>query len=108
MEAVARQFDQTTLNHVAEKYHVAIVEQLSLDLPLELAGAAITQERNENYWKLRSQARWTNCDPSKHGGSHKQLYFERNLQDVLEECASDPIPAVSCARQQAYLLGTLQ
>jgi hypothetical protein len=61
-----------------------------MDLPLELAGAAMTQESNEIYWKLRSQARWTNCDPSKHGDSYKQLFFERNLQDVLEECASIP------------------
>ena len=90
VEAVARQFDETTLTHVAEKYHVPIVEHLPLDLPLELAGAAITQECNEKYWKLRSEARWTNCDASKHGGSYKQLFFERNLQDVLEEYAREP------------------
>lgn len=90
VDAVAKQFDETTLSHIAEKYHVPIVEHLALDLPLELAGAAITQECNEKYWKLRSQVRWTNCDSSKHGGSYKQLFFERNLQDVLEECASEP------------------
>lgn len=90
VEAVASQFDETTLSNAAEKYHVPIVDQLPLDLPLELAGAAITQERNEKYWKLRSQGRWTNCDASQHGGSFKQLFFERNLQDVLEECASGP------------------
>jgi hypothetical protein len=88
VEAVASQFDQTTLQHVAEKYHVPVVERLPLDLPLELAGAAITQEGNENYWKLRSQARWTNCDSAKHGCSYKQLFFERNLQDTLEEWVS--------------------
>lgn len=81
---VAGSFEQHTLPKVPNAYHTQIVQQLPLDLPLELAGQAI---RDEAYWKRRSQARWTNCDALKHGGSYKQLFFERNLQDTLEECA---------------------
>lgn len=84
VQAVAEQFERSTLLHVSEKFHETVVEKLPLDLPLELAGTAIS---NETYWKHRSQARWTNCDASKHGGSFKQLYFERNLQDTIEEYA---------------------
>lgn len=82
MQAVANQFERSTLCHVSPNFHGAVVEKLPLDLPLELAGTAISDEA---YWKHRSQSRWTNCDANKHGGSFKQLYFERNLQDTIEE-----------------------
>lgn len=40
---------------------------------------------DEDYWKRRSSARWRNLEPSAHGNSWKQLYFEKNLQDALEQ-----------------------
>jgi hypothetical protein len=83
---VAEAFHKTTLENVPRTYHSRIVDLLPLNLPLELAGQAI---KEESYWKQRSQARWTNCDCLKHGSSFKQLYFERNLQDTIEECALD-------------------
>ena len=85
---VAVAFEKSTLQNVPQAYHTRIVDLLPLDLPLELAGQAI---KMESYWRQRSQARWTNCDPLKHGSSFKQLYFERNLQDTLEECVP-PLP----------------
>ena len=78
-------FQQQTLPKVPSAYHAQVVDRLPLDLPLETAGQAI---RDESYWKRRSQARWTNCDTLKHGGSYKQLFFERHLQDTLEECGA--------------------
>lgn len=93
---VARGFQKQTLSKVPEEYHAKIVDLLPLDLPLELAGQAIKLER---YWKRRSQSQWTNCDVLKHGGSYKQLYFERHLQDHIEECAF-----VRCCAQGASCL----
>jgi len=58
-----------------------ITSRLPLDLDIELAGTCIS---NEEYWRRRSQKRWRNCDPTAHGQSWKQLYFELNLQDTLE------------------------
>ena len=81
---VARAFHKQSLQEVPPSYHAQVINLLPLDLPLELAGQAI---QHEEYWKQRSAARWTNCDPVKHGMSYKQLYFERNLQDTIEECA---------------------
>jgi hypothetical protein len=85
---VAGEFQRSTLNKVPKTYHKQIIELLPPDLPLELAGQAI---QDETYWKRRSQARWSNCDTLKHGGSYKQLYFERNLQDAIEECVSNAL-----------------
>jgi hypothetical protein len=81
---VAHDFKKATLNSISTAYHSRVVELLPLDLPIELAGETI---QDEAYWKRRSQARWTNCDPAKHASSYKQLYFERMLQDTIEEYA---------------------
>ena len=88
MQQVAGHFRRTTLAEVPRAYHGRVVELLPLDLPLELAGQTI---EDEAYWKRRSQAQWTNCDSSKHGSSYKQLFFERTLQDTLEECDADAL-----------------
>jgi hypothetical protein len=80
---VARDFKKSTLGRIPSHYQSRVVELLPLDLPIEMAGETI---QDESYWKRRSQARWTNCDPAKHGSSYKQLYFERMLQDTIEEC----------------------
>lgn len=45
-------------------------------------GTLITSER---YWARRASARWRNCLVDAHGKSWKQLYFERNLEDALEQ-----------------------
>lgn len=58
-----------------------IVGNLSIDLPLQIATVLITEE---SYWQRRATARWKNCDTMPHGGSWKQLYMERNLQEAIE------------------------
>ena len=91
---VAQEFQRNTLTKVPAQYHGKLVHLLPLDLALELAGQAIL---DESYWERRSKARWTNCDVLKHGGSFKQLYFERNLQDTIEECALIHQTQMMCA-----------
>ena len=59
-----------------------IVALLPLDLHIEMAGKVIFSEA---YWRRRSKARWLNADVAAHGRSWKQLYFEKNIEDALEE-----------------------
>jgi hypothetical protein len=80
-------YDSKTLQHVATAHHLQIIDRLPLDMPLELAGSTIV---DEGYWRRRSQMRWAICNSAQHGGSYKQLYFERHLQDTIEECARTP------------------
>lgn len=42
----------------------------------------------EDYWKRRASEKWRNCDIACHGDSWKQLFFERNLNEFLEEYAN--------------------
>lgn len=59
-----------------------VVDNLSLDLPLDIAAVLIA---GEGYWQRRAAARWKNCDTLPHGSSWKQLYMERNLQEAIEQ-----------------------
>mmetsp|Transcript_14515 Transcript_14515/g.31579 ORF Transcript_14515/g.31579 Transcript_14515/m.31579 type:complete len:396 (+) Transcript_14515:216-1403(+) len=83
IKVVAANFeDSPNFGPLSDKLVKKIVDILPLDLPIELAGTIIT---DEDYWKRRSSARWKNCEVATHGNSWKQLYFERNLQDAIEQ-----------------------
>ena len=40
---------------------------------------------DDEYWRRRCNARWKNTEVVAHGYSYKQMYFERNLQDAVEQ-----------------------
>ncbi|KAF5833356.1 flagellar associated protein [Dunaliella salina] len=83
VQVVALNFEENpTFGQLPEKYIRKITNILALDLPLELVGSLIN---DEDYWKRRCNARWKSLEPSAHGNSYKQMYFERNLQDAIEQ-----------------------
>ena len=77
---------QPSFGSLDKENKAKVVDLLSLELPLELVGPVIEEEV---YWKRRSQARWSNLELSAHGDSWKQLYFEKNLANTLEDF--DPV-----------------
>lgn len=72
---------------------------LPSDLPLNITGALINRE---SYWKRCSLERWPINETTNHGSSWKQLYFEKNLKEYLEEFD----PAVTSAADFEELLET--
>nr|A8HMZ4.1 RecName: Full=Dynein regulatory complex subunit 5; AltName: Full=Flagellar-associated protein 155 [Chlamydomonas reinhardtii] len=83
VKVVAANFEGCpTFGPLPDKYVKRIIDILPLDLPLELVGSLIA---DEDYWRRRSQARWKNCEVAAHGYSWKQLFFERNLMEFLEQ-----------------------
>eukprot|EP00798_Chlamydomonas_sp_ICE-L_P006722 gene6722-3393_t len=83
VRVVASNFEACpTFGPLPDDYVKKVTDILPLDLPLELAGTII---HDEDYWRRRSCARWRSCESTAHGYSWKQLYFERNLQDALEQ-----------------------
>ena len=77
---------QPSFGSLDKENKAKVVDLLSLELPLELVGPVIEEEV---YWKRRSQARWSNLELSAHGDAWKQLYFEKNLANTLEDF--DPV-----------------
>lgn len=83
IQVVADNFElQPSFGNLSGKFTKKVTENLTLDLPLELAGTLI---EDETYWARRGKSRWKNCEVSAHGNSWRQLYFERNLECCLEQ-----------------------
>lgn len=83
IKAAAANFETSpSFSKLSDKHVRKIISILPLDLPLELVGTLIN---DEDYWKRRCHARWKNMEVTAHGYSYKQLYFERNLQDAIEQ-----------------------
>ena len=82
IEVVAKEFrNRPTFGKLNEGYIRKVVALLDVELPLEVVGQLII---DEHYWRRRACKRWRNLEVSQHGGSWKQLYFERNLAEALE------------------------
>ncbi len=82
IKAVASGFDSRPLGSLDADCVQQVVDNLSVDLPLEVAAVMIA---GEGYWQRRAAVRWKNCDTLPHGNSWKQLYMERNLQEAIEQ-----------------------
>jgi hypothetical protein len=82
------------LQKIPEKYIARVLSTVSTEIPLTVAAVAIPdmpssepvgpQGKDLNYWRRRAMKHFSHCDPSKHGHSWKQLYFERHVAKILE------------------------
>ena len=59
-----------------------VLEKISTSLPLKVTANLV---EDEGYWQRCCRAKWNICDVSKHGGSWKRMFFERYLQNIIEQ-----------------------
>lgn len=57
------------------------MSQISTDLPLKVTALLID---DEGFWERCCRARWELCEISSYGNSWKRMYFEKNLQQIIE------------------------
>lgn len=69
------------LNKLLSKHQTKVLEKISVDLPLKVTALLVD---DEGYWQRCCKARWEICDVSDYGGSWKRMYFEKNLQEIIE------------------------
>ncbi|OCT79585.1 dynein regulatory complex subunit 5 [Xenopus laevis] len=74
------------LEKLLPKHRVKVLERISTSLPLQLTANLIGYE---NYWRRCCTERWPVCDVSRYGGSWKRLFFERNLEYLIEHFIPD-------------------
>lgn len=63
------------------KYRDRVLNSISTDLPLSISAPLIPDDA---YWKKCATRKFLNCDPSRHGGSWKRLFFENYVQNLVE------------------------
>ena len=69
------------LNDLLPKHKAKVLEKISTSLPLKVVAHLV---EDEGYWKRCCKARWHICDVSAYGNCWKRMYFERNLQEIIE------------------------
>ena len=69
------------LNDLLPKHQGNVLSRISTALPLTVTALLVD---DEGYWQRCCKARWEICDVSAYGDSWKRMYFERNLQQIIE------------------------
>lgn len=69
------------LDDLLPKHKVRVLERISTDLPLKITANLVD---DEGFWKRCCKARWEICDVAAFGNNWKRMYFERNLQSIIE------------------------
>ncbi|XP_065052349.1 dynein regulatory complex subunit 5-like [Rhopilema esculentum] len=70
------------LHDLLPKHKTKVLENLSPKLPLSVTANLV---QDNGYWKKCCRARWNVCDVSLYNDNWKQMYFERNLEEIIEK-----------------------
>ncbi|KAJ3276113.1 T-complex-associated testis-expressed protein 1 [Terramyces sp. JEL0728] len=83
LKAIVKNFERSPdLYTLPAKHREAVINSISIDLPLSIAGPIIP---DEDYWKRRSKTRFVYASVASHGNSWKRLFFELHLKEVIEK-----------------------
>ncbi|XP_056410587.1 dynein regulatory complex subunit 5 [Hyla sarda] len=74
------------LEKLLPKHRSKVLDGLSTSLPLSVTANLIT---HEDYWRRCCTERWPTCDVSCYGFSWKRLFFERHLENLIENFIPD-------------------
>lgn len=76
--------DQPVLEELPEKFKSKLLAQLDTRMPLALTAPLVS---DDSYWRRCAEATpgWAPCNIKEHDGSWKKLFFERTVQDLIEE-----------------------
>ncbi|KAL5257068.1 hypothetical protein ACHWQZ_G012106 [Mnemiopsis leidyi] len=69
------------LDELKPKHKDKVLEALATDLPLKITAPLVS---DEGYWKRCCKSRWSVCDTDQYGDSWKRMFFERNMEDLIE------------------------
>lgn len=69
------------INDLMPKHKKKVLEKLDTKIPLKVTAKLI---EDEGYWKRCCKDRWEICDVSAYGDSWKRMYFEKNLENIIE------------------------
>jgi len=77
--------EKPILKDLPEAFQAKLLKKLDISMPIEITAHLISDEA---YWERCCMARqeWQPCRVADYGRSWKRLYFERNLEALLEGC----------------------
>ncbi|XP_001635891.2 dynein regulatory complex subunit 5 [Nematostella vectensis] len=96
--------DNPILDNLLPKHKSKVLEALSTQIAMKVTSGLVS---DENYWKRCCKSRWEVCDIAKHGNSWKRMYFERNLEGIIESFvpeSTDPMPLYDTLKLSAQFV----
>ncbi|KAG9465554.1 hypothetical protein GDO78_018099 [Eleutherodactylus coqui] len=78
--------DNPILEELPPEHRSTVLDRLPTSLPLPVTATLISRE---DYWRRCCTKRWPACDISHYGFSWKRLFFERHLQNLIENFIPD-------------------
>jgi len=83
LQSVVDKFETNPiLSELLPKHKAKVLENLSTKLPLSVTANLV---EDNCYWEKCCKARWNVCDVSLYDNNWKQMYFERNLEEIIEQ-----------------------
>lgn len=85
-----------------------VLNNLPVDIPINTTANLIT---DENYWKRCCRSRWKICDVSSYGNSWRRMYFEKNLEEIIEKFVpgtTDPSTLMDTLRLSGQFIESLK
>jgi hypothetical protein len=68
-------------DELLERYRKKVLKKIPTTLPLRITSSLID---SEDYWERCCKNKWKINDTSKYGDSWKRMYFEKELQGIIE------------------------
>ncbi|XP_074662310.1 dynein regulatory complex subunit 5-like [Tubulanus polymorphus] len=75
------EFNSKIINDLLPKHKAKVLDKIAVGIPLKVTAQLV---EDEGYWKRCCKSRWEICDVSRYGASWKRMYFERNLEEIIE------------------------
>ena len=69
------------LNDLLTKHKGKVLEKISTKIPINITANLVD---DEGYWQRCCKATWPIYDINQYGGSWKRMFFERNMQRIIE------------------------
>lgn len=82
LNSIVKSFDTSpTYEELMNKHREQLLKSLPTDVPLKVTAPLI---EDEDYWKRCCKEKWSICDTADYDGSWKRMYFEKNIEEIIE------------------------
>ena len=93
LNSLVQSFDTSPkYEELMDKHRDQLLKNLPTRVPLKVTAPLI---EDEGYWQRCCKEKWSICDTADYDGSWKRMYFEKNIEEIIENF----IPAKTDSKQ---------
>lgn len=82
LNSLVQSFDTSPkYEELMSKHREQLLKSLPTQVPLKVTAPLI---EDEGYWQRCCKEKWSICDTADYDGSWKRMYFEKNIEEIVE------------------------